>query len=310
MWGDATRSMRTALQSDAETDERRAWSLLRALAQTTAREGRISETVGLELDAQGRARITSPRSGWIRAHPELANGWSTAQPLEPAAAKLLDLFMPLCIGPRSGRLVVGHLGQSADGHIATFDGSSKFITGEEDIRHTHRLRALFDVVLVGASTVAIDDPQLTTRLVPGNTPVRVVLDPQCRLQRQAVVFRDRDAHTIVVQSRPRPPTLPEHVETLVVGHTEHGLDLRELLRLLRERGLGRVFIEGGGVTVSEFMRAGLLDRLQIAVAPVQLGAAPQPVAWDITPEQLPALGRTRRFLLGDDVLFDTELHAG
>ena len=61
---------------------------------------------------------------------------------------------------------------SLDGFIATHSGESQFVTGEENIRHLHRMRALCDAVVVGAGTVAADDPQLTTRHVSGPSPVR------------------------------------------------------------------------------------------------------------------------------------------
>ena len=80
-----------------------------------------------------------------------------------------------------GCYVLGRLAQSLDGRIATVSGASHWISGQEDIVHTHRLRALFDAVVIGAGTVRADDPQLTTREVEGPSPVRVVLDTNRRL---------------------------------------------------------------------------------------------------------------------------------
>ena len=66
--------------------------------------------------------------------------------------------------------MVAHLGQSLDGRIAVANGASRWVTGDQDITHNHRMRALFDAVVVGASTVRHDDPQLTVRAVPGPIP--------------------------------------------------------------------------------------------------------------------------------------------
>jgi riboflavin-specific deaminase-like protein len=223
------------------------------------------------------------------------------------------MYMPLCVGPSSATLVVAHLGQSADGHTAALSSTNKFITGSADILHNHRLRALCDVVLVGASTVEIDDPLLTTRLVSGRSPVRVILDPNGRLQRQRAVFRDRAAPTLVARTnaparRGSAAELPSHVESFSVRRSSHGIELGDLMRQLRARGLSRVFIEGGAVTVAHFLRAGLLDRLQLAVAPLRLGPSPQPPSPAPSPAALSQLcSRVRRFHLGDDVLFDGEL---
>src|SRR5207245_1441303 len=90
-----------------------------------------------------------------------------------------------------------------DGQIATASGASRYVTGPQNILHMHRLRALCDAVIVGAGTVEADDPQLTTRLVAGDSPVRVVIDPGLRIARDRQIFRDRSARTLVVCDRER-----------------------------------------------------------------------------------------------------------
>ena len=127
----------------------------------------------------------------------------------PAARRLIELYLPLC-GDCPERFVVAHLGQSLDGRIATVDGSSRWVTGPEDVAHNHRMRALFDAVVVGAETVRQDDPQLTVRLVPGRNPTRVVLDPGRRLKAELpTVHRRRRADAGAVRGRAgRPQAAP------------------------------------------------------------------------------------------------------
>ena len=101
------------------------------------------------------------------------------QDASPEAALLAERYLPLCLG--GPRLAFAQLGQSLDGFIATRTGDADYVTGEEDRRHLHRLRALADAVVVGAGTAVADDPQLTVRACAGTNPVRVVLDPQGHL---------------------------------------------------------------------------------------------------------------------------------
>lgn len=229
----------------------------------------------------------------------------------PDAIALFELFIPLLVGPLAQRALVGHLGQSLDGRVATPTGASQFITGREDLVHTHRLRALFDAVVVGVRTVELDDPQLTTRLVSGAHPTRVVLDPGAKLSGGRFrLLEDRAAPTLIVcaeQALPHPRSRGP-AEWLSVPCVGGRFDLPALLKRLRQRGLARVFVEGGGVTVSSFLSAGLLDRLHVSVAPLILGSGAPAFALPPIDQLDEAISlRFRHHALGRDVLFDCEL---
>jgi riboflavin biosynthesis pyrimidine reductase len=138
--------------------------------------------------------------------------------------------------------------------------------------------------------------------------VRVVLDPCARLRADHQVFSETSARTLLVTQPGRRTHLPAHVELLQVPPTAAGLlDLPQLLRELRARSMSRIFIEGGALTISHFLRAKLLHRLQIAVAPVTLGPGPALPPYRLSPRALPSLGQTRHFSLGRDTLFETAL---
>lgn len=193
--------------------------------------------------------------------------WQGVLARDPSAIAALPLYEPLAAGP----LVLGRIAQSLDGRIATLNGESFWISGPEDILHTHRLRALFDVVLVGAGTVRADDPLLTTRRCEGPSPVRVVLDAERRLTASYRLFRDGPP-TLLICAEDRADGTPHGAAEVVgVPRRDGGLDLAAVLAALAARGLHRIFIEGGGVTVSRFLAAGLLDRLHVTVAPLLLG---------------------------------------
>jgi riboflavin-specific deaminase-like protein len=189
------------------------------------------------------------------------------------ASPLGALFGPVLAPSQAadGCVVIGRLAQTLDGRIAATNGSSQWIGGRGDILHTHRLRALCDVVLVGAGTVRHDDPRLTTREVTGPNPVRVILDAHRRLPTTHRVFTDGEAPTLLVATTEGPATHGQ-AEVLRVPAGDGGLDLPSLLRALAQRGLRRIFVEGGGQTVSAFLAAGCLDRLHMTVAPVILGS--------------------------------------
>jgi len=228
------------------------------------------------------------------------------------AARLLDLCLPLCVGARARSLVVAHLGQSLDGRVAVPLGMPRLITGPEDVRHTHRLRALCDAVIVGATTVVVDDPRLTTRLVPGEHPVRVVLDPRGRLPEDRGLFTDGEAPSLVVVGRThaaRYAGMPG-VDVVPLPLEDGLLQVDAVLGALRERGLQRIFVEGGGVTVSRFLDAGVLDRLHVAVASRIVGTGAPALQLESALLTGGVASRARSYLLGADVLFDCDLRAG
>ncbi|RKQ73402.1 RibD family protein [Oceanibaculum indicum] len=208
-----------------------------------------------------------------------------------------------CAGLEDGPWVLAHLGQSLDGRIATASGKSHYVTGQENIVHLHRLRALADCVLVGAGTVAADDPALTVRHVPGRNPVRAVIDPMGRLLRDRKIFTDGEVRTLVLTG-----TVDGPGERFVLPARPEGIAPADILSALRGLGLSRIFIEGGGRTVSGFLQAGLLDRLQIAVAPMLIGSGVPAITLPVIDSLDSALRPPCRIHpMGADVLFDFDL---
>jgi len=254
-------------------------------------------------------------SGIERIWPQLlvaARGGS-ADAVQAAAANdpLVALYLPLCGDAAGDSFTIGHLAQSLDGFIATRRGESMFITGDENVVHMHRLRALCDAVVVGASTVAADNSRLTTRLVPGPNPLRVVIDPRRRLPASLRLFSDGAAPTLLVcdAERARPGERFGGAEVVGLPARDGRLDHAEILDLLHARGCRTVFVEGGGATVSGFLAAGLLDRLQVTVAPALLGDGLPGLRLPEVPRLADAAPLDCRVLrMGDDVLFDCDLH--
>ncbi|MEJ0035925.1 MAG: RibD family protein [Gammaproteobacteria bacterium] len=262
------------------------------------------------LGQDGRLEALDDDDGSAVLRWQPSSGWCPALPADDPRRDLLDLYLPISSANASRPIIVGHLGQSLDGFIATTSGDACFVTGPQNILHLHRLRALCDAVIVGARTVENDNPRLTTRLVSGDNPLRVVLDPKRRLADSHHVFSDGDAKTVRVSARAAGTASRTTLTELEVEYVDDRLDLHDLVRQLRARGCARIFIEGGGVTVSAFLEAGLLDRLHIAVAPLLIGEGRPAIR--MAPRRLLKdcmKVRPRIYRTGEDVLFDCDLRA-
>jgi len=286
-----------------------AWSLLRALARRASAGEPVRARTGIACDALGRLEEVPIDRAQIVLDPSSEPSFNSPLRLTAGVQQLLELYLPLCIGEGSEHLVLGHVGQSLDGQIATSAGASRYVTGPENIVHMHRLRSLMDAVVVGAGTVELDDPELTTRLVPGDHPTRVVIDPKLRLAHAHRLYRDGLAPTLIACQRGTSPGAgPPRIARVELATENQLLSLPELLLALAARGLRRIFIEGGGVTISHFIQARRLDRLHVTVCPILIGRGRPGLSLPGVDRLDQALRpKTRRFTLGEDVLFDCRL---
>ena len=165
-----------------------------------------------------------------------------------------------------------------DGKIATRTGDSKWITGEEARTETHRMRDECDAILVGVGTVLADDPKLTVRHVDGRDPVRVVLDAGLRTPPNAAVLGTGGTRTLIFHA-PDADSARQHalsrpgVELIAVSRHARGVDLSEVLKILGERNVVRLLVEGGSHIHGTFLDLGLADRAAIFIAPRIIGDA-------------------------------------
>jgi diaminohydroxyphosphoribosylaminopyrimidine deaminase / 5-amino-6-(5-phosphoribosylamino)uracil reductase len=229
---------------------------------------------------------------------------------QPLAAPWGELFGPLRTGAADDLVVVGQIGQSLDGRIATESGHSKYINGPAGLDHLQRLRSLVDAVVVGVGTAVADDPQLTVRRVAGPHPARVVVDPNGRLPLSARMFADDGVRRLLITAEGIQCAVASGVERQTLPAAGGRIAPRDILAALAHCGLRRILIEGGADTVSRFLAAGCVDRLHVVVAPIILGAGRASFI-------LPPLERADQALripvrshqLDDEVLFDCDLSA-
>ena len=180
------------------------------------------------------------------------------------------------VAPAARPYVVLKYAQTVDGRIATRRGDARWISGEAERRISHGLRAACDAVLVGVGTAIVDDPQLTVRMVPGSSPLRVVLDSTLRLPSTARVFDDR-AGTVVITTEHsseerRAAVRGRGVGVHVVDAGPRGVDLASALQTLRALGVGSLLVEGGARVITSFFAEKLVDRLVVGIAPTIMGA--------------------------------------
>jgi diaminohydroxyphosphoribosylaminopyrimidine deaminase/5-amino-6-(5-phosphoribosylamino)uracil reductase len=232
-----------------------------------------------------------------RGHRPLPQAWA-------------DVFGPLRKGAVDDLVIVGQIGQSLDGRIATESGHSKYVNGPAGLTHLHRLRSLVDAVVIGVGSAIADDPQLTVRRVTGPQPARVVIDPKGRLGANARMFADNGVRRLLMTEQGTRCAPPAGVEIVAMRPAGGQLAPSEILAELAGRGMRRILIEGGADTVSRFLACGCLDRLHVLVAPIILGAGGPGLI-------LPSLERAdqaprmpiRVHKIEDDVLFDCDLSA-
>jgi 3,4-dihydroxy 2-butanone 4-phosphate synthase/GTP cyclohydrolase II len=171
--------------------------------------------------------------------------------------------------------------QSIDGSIATRQRQPLALSGPATLALTHRLRAMHAAILVGIGTVLADNPRLTVRLVPGPTPLPVVLDthfripPDCRLMRQAST-RPLVAGVAGEAGDGRPERLRQCGARIVACRSalDGRVELSHLMSILARLGIDSLMVEGGARVITSFVQAQLVDQLVITVAPRFVGGLP------------------------------------
>lgn len=182
------------------------------------------------------------------------------------------------------------IAQTADGYIAAPNGDSKWISSAESRKEVHRWRSRSDAVLVGRNTAMLDNPKLTVRLIEGRQPRRVVIDGPFELPRNLNLFSDQyeEKTIIVTHNKDKAAELADPMlkmlqsnyfrgNVLTVGRENGHVHLREMMDKLAHSGITSLLAEGGRDLSSALLRAGLVDRLKLFIAPKLLGGGTKSV---------------------------------
>ncbi len=206
--------------------------------------------------------------------------------------------------------------QTLDGRIATLSGDSQWISSEASLKFAHRLRAEHDAILVGRGTVVRDDPQLSVRLARGRNPLRVIVDSELKIPPQAKIFQNISSTptiiaTIKTATDPRFQRLAgSGAEIITIGASpDGGVDLRKLFKILAERKISSILVEGGAQVITSVLKNNLANRLVTIIAPKIIGSGIEAVG-DLN---IRDLGSSKRLSVwkvlrrGDDIIFDCRL---
>jgi diaminohydroxyphosphoribosylaminopyrimidine deaminase/5-amino-6-(5-phosphoribosylamino)uracil reductase len=179
---------------------------------------------------------------------------------------------------RTGRPFVHlKLAVSLDGKIATRTGDSRWVTGPESRCRAHELRHAYDAILVGAGTIAKDDPLLTDRsgLARRRPLVRVVLDDKLRLSPESKLANTTSEAPVVLFGRSKGGDLADKgVEIVNTDPT----DLKGVLDTLGRRSIQGVLVEGGAAVAASFIDVRLVNRITVFIAPKIIGGNEAPTA--------------------------------
>jgi GTP cyclohydrolase II len=298
---------------------------LRALGVRSVRLMSNNRDKAASLEASGiavRSVVGLPTAAHARNVRYLATKQSVMGHVAPMGAPLPDgVGPPPDVGSLLGEVratptrpyVVVKYAQTLDGRIATSTGDARWISGEPERRASHALRAACDAVLVGVGTVLRDDPQLTVRMVPGASPIRVVVDSGLRTTDDARVLAD-DASTVIVTTSASPPGRRAElrrrgVSVVVVSAGPNGVDLDAAMSALLRDGIRSVLVEGGARVITSFLSSGVADRLVVGIAPRVLGDGTEAVRDLGITEVANSIRIERRsvHVVGDDVLIAGDL---
>ncbi len=169
------------------------------------------------------------------------------------------------------------LAMSLDGKIATRTGDSRWISGEESRARAQELRHQYDAILVGAGTVAADDPLLTDRSGrPRRRPLmRIILDERLTLPAASRLAQTTGQAPVLVFTSAAPEAASvsalEELGVEVICDPGDGRDLLEVLTELGRRETQALLVEGGAAVAGAFLDAGLVDKITFFVAPIIIG---------------------------------------
>lgn len=163
-----------------------------------------------------------------------------------------------------------------DGKTACYTGESKWITGETARRHVHRERLRHAAIMAGIGTVLADDPLLTCRIENGRDPLRVICDTHLRIPLESNIVRTAEkVPTMIVcgeeDAKKADALKNAGCQIVCLPNGNGGTDLSALMKMLGEKKIDSVLIEGGGTLAWSALECGIVDKVMAYTAPKIFG---------------------------------------
>lgn len=159
-----------------------------------------------------------------------------------------------------------------DGKIASHTGSSKWISGEKSRKYVHLLRNKYTAILVGVGTVLADDPLLTSRIENTRNPIRIIVDTNLRTPLSSnLVKTAKEVKTIIATCSYNKRYEDCGIELLQVEKKDNQVDIKNLLKKLRQKNIDSILVEGGGNINFSIIKENLFQKIYAFIAPKYIG---------------------------------------
>lgn len=198
--------------------------------------------------------------------------------------------------------------QSVDGSIATGGRQPIGLSGVESAILTHRIRACSDAILIGIGTLLADDPSLDVRLVEGSSPQPIVLDTRLRTPLDSRLLKRSDTRPWIInavdeqsgqsQALQNAGSRPIRCATSRDGR----INLHALARILAEKQINSVMVEGGARVITSFVNSRLVDQFVVTISPRYVGGLPVMDSESLHPGVRLELTEVSYRLSGDDLV--------
>ncbi len=203
-----------------------------------------------------------------------------------------------------------------DGKIACDTGKSQWITGEEARSHVQETRDALMGIMVGIQTIISDNPRLTCRIPGGRNPIRIICDSHLRIPMEAeVVQTAKEMKTVVAtvsSEQEKISALREAgVKVLITDSADGKVDLQDLMQKLGQEKIDSILLEGGGTLNQSALQSGIVNHIQIYLAPKIFGGTGKytPVSGIGVkePDEAYLLINRKIRIFGEDILLDYDV---